>query len=89
MAIAAASSHDYSLVDGTGRVMEGGSVVVQTRTTPPSIIDLQPRDSQGRAVASARAGVYDIVNGTMKIAWAAPGAPRPTSLANASTYTTQ
>jgi hypothetical protein len=79
-------SEDYSYVlhDGNGAVFESGIARVEPLATPLSTIDLQP--SGGGA---ARGGVYDIVSDTMQIAYGAPGALRPASLATASVYWTR
>ncbi len=76
--------HNYSLLDANGVSFETGTISYNPRATSVPTIDLQPTGG-----APARLGVYDIVSGTMNIDLAAPGAPRPTDLINAATYTTQ
>ena len=81
--------HDYALVDGRGTMLETGSVQLETMARPFTTIDLQPRDRNGQPSGSPRLGVYDILSGTMRIDFGAPGAARPSGLTRAAVYTTQ
>ena len=73
---------EYTLLDANGATMETGSMVGGWAARPPTV-DFVP------ASGSRRLGIYDIVGDTMRLALGAPGAGRPTSFANASTYTTR
>jgi hypothetical protein len=73
--------YTYRLLDAGGIVLESGAVNRFNPTALPySTIDLLPSGS-----ASPHLGIYDIVNGTMRIAWG--DAARPADLTGASVYT--
>ena len=72
----------YSLYAAGGSLIESGTFVVEATKKPLAIADFRP--SSG----SSRLGVWDIFNETRQLNAAAPGAPRPSSLAGAATYTT-
>jgi hypothetical protein len=81
--------HDYALVDGSGVVIETGSVRLAPTVRPVATIDLQPRDPAGQPTGPPRLGLYEIVSATMRIDWSPPGAPRPADLSSATVYTTR
>lgn len=80
-----ASANDYAYVmrDGAGTVVESGRVELEV-LAKPSTIDFFPAGN-----AQRRRGVYTVVDGTMRLDYAAPGAARPLTLAGAAMYTTE
>ena len=72
----------YSFVDGSGTTIETGSMSVGW-SARPTTVDFTS------STGSRRLGLYDIVSETMRLSLGAPGAGRPSSLAGASTYSTQ
>lgn len=79
----ASVDYDYTLRGADGSAVETGIFNVNPLAKPFSTIDLRPSSGPSRL------GVYDIVGDTMQLNLAAAGAPRPTSLGGASTYTTR
>jgi hypothetical protein len=79
----AAEFVEYSFAGADGGTSEAGSLAVRYDARPTTA-DFRPA-----AGAAVRLALYDIVGGTMQLAVGAPGAPRPSSLAAASTYTTR
>lgn len=76
--------YGYVLRDSAGAVVESGVAQVSSSVTSLSTIDLVPSGS-----TQPRRGVYSVVGAEMQIDFGAVGQPRPTSLAEASTYRTQ
>jgi hypothetical protein len=79
-----ANGYTYVMRDGTGAIVESGRVEVEALAKPVSTIDFTPTGS-----AQQRRGVYSIVDETMRLDYGPSGTARPTSLAAASTYTTE
>jgi len=77
------NQYDYVLRDASGAELERGTAQVDPGAKPFATIEMQP------AAGPARLGVWDVVGGAMQLAYANPGAPRPGSLAGASTYSTR
>jgi hypothetical protein len=77
-----ANGFSYVMRDGSGTVLETGSVEIEALAKPVPTIDFVPNGSQRRR------GLYSILNGTMRLDYGAPGAARSVSLAGASVYTT-
>lgn len=78
---AASSEYDYALLADSGSPIEAGTVTLSYAAKPFATIDLV-------SPTSRRLGIYDIVSNEMRLALAAPGAPRPSDLAGASVYRT-
>lgn len=78
-----ANDFSYVLRDSAGAVVETGTVETNPLAKPLSTIDFILAGSSQR-----RRGVYSIVDGTMQLDYGAPGAARPASLSEASTYST-
>ncbi len=72
------SAYDYRLLDAGGSVIESGTVDLNPFVFPFSTIDLQP------AGGPRHLGIYDILSGTLRIAWG--DAARPADLTGASEY---
>ena len=81
---ASASDFSYVMRDGAGTATESGRIEIEALAKPSSTLDFIPTGSSQR-----RRGVYAIVDGTMRIDYGAPGAPRPAGLGGAATYTSE
>ncbi len=63
--------------------VERGAAFVDVAGRYPAAIDLLPADG-----SAPRLGLYDVVSDVLRIDIAVAGAPRPTGLQNAATYST-
>ena len=79
-----ASDFSYVMRDGVGTAIESGRMEIDALAKPSSTLDFIPAGSPQR-----RRGVYAILDGTMRLDYGAPGAPRPASLGGAATYTSE
>jgi hypothetical protein len=78
----ATAAHTYAIRTSSGDLVESGTATTTPRTGQ-SDIDLVT------AGGSIRRGVYDILDRTMRLNLAAPGAPRPATLDGAVVFTMQ
>jgi len=74
------TAYAYTLRDGLGTAIESGSIVINPFASPHPTIDLLPVGG-----GAPHLGIYDVVSGTMRIAW--DDATRPTTLTSASEHT--
>ena len=79
----ATRDYDYWWRAADQSVTETGTFQVSPTARPLATIDVR------LASGALRLGVYDIVGDTMQLSVGAVGAPRPSSLSGASTYTTR
>lgn len=77
------NDYTYALIDGAGRTIERGTLIIEPLATPFATIDFQATGG------GTRRGVYDIVSDRMELAMGEAGASRPSGLAGAAVYRTQ
>jgi len=77
----AAADYQFTILAESGTALEAGTVTLGYLSRPLPTIDLV-------AATSVRLGVYDIIDDRMRLAIAAPGAPRPADLGGAAIYRT-
>lgn len=75
--------YDYEWRDEAGTLVERGTAMLDPLARPASTIDFT-----AAGTGAIRRGVYDVESDLLRLDVAAPGAPRPSSLAAASVYRT-
>jgi murein DD-endopeptidase MepM/ murein hydrolase activator NlpD len=78
---ARSGDYEFAILAASGTSLESGTVTLRYTPRPLQSIDLV-------AATSVRLGLYDIVDDRMRLAIAAPGAPRPVDLSAAAVYRT-
>lgn len=76
------NEYTYAWLAADRSAIEAGTFVVDAVRKPPTV---EFRPSSG----GTRLGLWDVVGDTLQLSLGAPGAPRPSSLAGAATYTTR
>ena len=76
---ARSTAYTYAILAESGTSVEAGTVTLRPTARPQATIDLV-------SPTATHLGIYDIVDGTLRLAISPPGSARPTSFSDVSTY---
>ncbi len=79
---ARSAAYEYAILAESGTAVEAGAVTLRSTARPQTTIDFV-------SPTATRLAIYDIIDGSLRLAISPPGSARPTSFSDVSVYRTE